>query len=163
MDKAEDIRRIIAQEDALVFHQFDEGVAFEIGLAARRMAVSRQQGVVIDVRTWDRPLFYSALAGTTGDNQHWVRRKSNTVQRFAKSTYRIVLEKSWDGDVFPPRRGLDPNDYVLAGGGFPIRIANAGVIGAAIISGLPEREDHKLIVAAIAEVLGTDISAIALD
>ncbi|MGV3651519.1 MAG: heme-degrading domain-containing protein [Devosia sp.] len=163
MDKAEDIRRIVAQEEALVFHQFDEHVAFEIGLAARRIAVSQQQGVVIDVRSWDRPLFYCALAGTSGDNQHWVRRKANTVQRFAKSTYRMVLEKSWEGDVFPPRRALDPDDYVLAGGGFPIRLANAGVIGAAIISGLPEREDHKLIVAAIAQVLGKDISAIALD
>lgn len=163
MDAAEDIRRIVAQEETLVFQQFDEGVAFEIGIAARRRAIANRQGVVIDVRTWDRPLFYCALAGTSGDNQHWVRRKANTVQRFAKSTYRMVLEKTWEGDVFPPRRALDPAEYVLAGGGFPIRIAHAGVIGAAVISGLPEREDHKLVVAALAEVLEKDITDIRLD
>jgi uncharacterized protein (UPF0303 family) len=163
MNKAEDIRRIIAQEEALVFQQFDEALAFEIGLAARRQAIANRQGVVIDVRTWDRPLFYCALPGTTGDNPHWARRKANTVQRLGKSTYRIVVEKTWEGDLFQPRRALDPAEFALAGGGFPIRLVNAGIIGAAVISGLPEREDHKLIVAAIAEVLGKDIADIALD
>jgi uncharacterized protein (UPF0303 family) len=41
-------------------------------------------------------------------------------------------------------------------------VAGAGVIGTAIVSGLPQREDHNLVVRAIAEHLGQDPVALAL-
>ena len=119
MAAADDVARIIEQEQGLVFSRFDEHVAFAIGQRIRERALRETLGLVADVRLWDRPLFYMAMPGTTADNPHWVRRKANTVQRLQKSTYRVVLEKTWDGDTFPLRRGLDPAEFVLAGGGFP--------------------------------------------
>lgn len=162
MAVAEDIAKIIDQEQGLVFPGFDEHVAFALGMRIRERALREKLPIVADVRLWDRPLFYFALPGTTGDNPHWVRRKANTVQRLLKSTYRIVLEKNWEGDGFPPRRGLDPLDFALAGGGFPISVQGTGIIGAVTVSGLHERDDHEVVVAAICEQLGADLSAFAL-
>lgn len=161
MAKEDDIEKIIAQEQALVFPAFDEHVAFSLGLRVRERAVSEKLGLVCDIRTWDRPLFYTALPPTTGDNQHWVRGKYNLVQRLAKPSYRVVLENNV-GDEFLTRRNLDRTVYVLAGGGFPIRVKGAGMIGCITISGLPEREDHNVAVHAIAEELGLDAASLAL-
>ena len=162
MSKEDDIRLVIEQEKALVFPEFDEAIAFKLGVALRDAALAGGYGIVADVRTWDRPLFYMALPGTTGDNPNWVRRKANLVQRVMKSSYRVVLEKNWTEDYFPPRRGLDNMDVVLAGGSFPIRVKGAGMIGAITASGLHERDDHRIVVDAICDHLGLDKKAFTL-
>ena len=113
MSRQDDIRLVIEQEKALVFTEFDEAVAFRIGSALRDTALAGGLGIVADVRTWERPLFYMAMPGTTGDNPHWVRRKANLVQRVAKNSYRVVLEKTWEGDTFPPRRAFDDREMAL--------------------------------------------------
>jgi uncharacterized protein (UPF0303 family) len=162
MAREDDIAQIIAQEKGLVFSRFDEGVAFSIGMRIRERALREGLSLVADLRTWDRPLFYTALAGTTGDNQHWVRRKFNLVQRVSKSSYRVVLENTSGVNYFQPNRGMSNEDYVMAGGGFPIRIDGVGVIGCVTVSGLPERQDHNVAVQAICEELGRDSAAFAL-
>ncbi len=103
-----------------------------------------------------------ALPGSTGDNPEWVRRKVNVVQRMMKASYRVVLEKSFSEDHFPPRRGLDNHDYALAGGSFPIHVKGAGIIGALTISGLPDRDDHRIVVDALADYLGLDKTSLTL-
>ena len=162
MSRQDDIRLVIEQEKALVFAEFDEAVAFRIGSALRDTALAGGLGIVADVRTWERPLFYMAMPGTTGDNPHWVRRKANLVQRVAKSSYRVVLEKTWEGDTFPPRRAFDDREMALAGGSFPIRVKGAGMIGAVTVSGLHERDDHRLVVEALCDQLGLDRKALTL-
>ncbi|MEO8756438.1 MAG: heme-degrading domain-containing protein [Devosia sp.] len=162
MSKQDDIRLVIEQEKALVFPEFDEAIAFKLGSALRDAALAGKYGIVADVRTWDRPLFYMALPGTTGDNPNWVRRKANLVQTVMKSSYRVVLEKSWPEDYFPPRRGLDNMEVVLAGGSFPIRVKGAGMIGAITASGLHERDDHRVVVDVICDHLGLDKKAFTL-
>ncbi len=84
-------------------------------------------------------MFYATTAGSTVDNQEWLRRKFNVVRRFHASTYRLVLEQNRDDRMFALHKALNVEDYALAGGGFPIRVAGAGVIGAVIVSGLPQR------------------------
>lgn len=162
MAKEDDIKLIAEQERALVFPEFDEAIAFKIGTAIRSSAIAAGQGIVADIRTWERPLFYMALPGTTGDNPNWVRRKANLVRIRAKSSYRIVLEKSFDSEFFPPRLGLDNMEVVLAGGSFPVRVKGAGLIGAITVSGLHERDDHRLVVEAICDHLGADKRALSL-
>lgn len=159
---AEDIARIVEQERGLVFDAFDEHIAFSIGTTIRERAVRESLGIVADVRLWDRPLLYFALPGTTAENVEWVRRKSNTVRRFQKSTYRMVLEAGGTERAFPPHRAISIEDYVLAGGGFPIRVRGVGVVGAVTVSGLHERDDHEVVVSAICEQLGADKAAFAL-
>lgn len=146
---------VVEQERRLVFRAFDEAAAFELGAAVRAIALAEDKGVVCEVKLWDRPLFYMALPGTTADNVEWVRRKANVVKRYGKSTYRMVLEKG----AGPGNRALGDetnaplSDYVLAGGGFPIRVEGAGVIGAVTVSGIPEHLDHMLVVRGLCAVL----------
>lgn len=162
MAVADDIKKIIEQEKALLFPEFSELTAFSLGSILRERAVRDGLAIVGDVRLWDRQLMYFALPGTGAGNPHWVRRKANTVQRLGKSSYRTVLEKNWDGDVFPARWDMGPADFVLAGGGFPIRLKNAGIIGCVTVSGLHERDDHNVAVDAVCEHLGVDRAAFAL-
>lgn len=156
------IGQIIRQEQALIFPSFDENDAFALGHRIRDIAVKQKLGVGIDISLWDRRLFFAATIGTTADNSEWLRRKFNVVRRFHASTYRLVLEQNREDRMFAPHKALDVTDYALAGGGFPIRVAGVGVIGAAIVSGLPQREDHNLVVRAIALQLGQDPAALAL-
>jgi uncharacterized protein (UPF0303 family) len=162
MAAAEDIQKIIDQEEGLVFAQFDEHAAFAIGSLVRERAVREKLALVADVRLWDRPLFFFAMPGTTGDNFNWVRRKANLVQRVLKSTYRVVLETDAPGRVFPELRALPAIDFAIAGGGFPIHVRGIGVVGAITVSGLHERDDHEVAVAAICEHLGLDKQVFAL-
>jgi uncharacterized protein (UPF0303 family) len=157
-----DIRKIADQEAALVFDAFDEAAAFALGSAIRDRALAENLPIIVDIQLWDRPLFYAALPGSTGSNANWARRKRNVVKTFHKSTYRLVLEKARPDRTFPPGEGLDPADYVLAGGGFPITVKGLGVIGAIAVSGLPERQDHAVVVAALCRHLGLEHDAFAL-
>jgi uncharacterized protein (UPF0303 family) len=162
MAKEDDIRLIIAQEKALVLPVFNEDIAWALGVALRERGVREKLGIAIEIRTGERALFYSALAGTTADNGNWLRRKSNVVHRMSKATYRVVLEHSEPQPYFGPRRGLDNMDYVLAGGGFPIWVKTAGMIGSICVSGLHERDDHRLVVDALCDHLGADKKALTL-
>ena len=159
---AEDIAKIIDQERGLVFPEFDEQVAFAVATIVRDRALSEKHAVVCDIRLWDRPLVYFALPGTTGDHPVWELRKSNTVRRLLKSSYRAVLEQGRSDEIFAEDRAMPAADYALSGGSFPIRVTGAGVIGAVTISGLHQRDDHELVVAAICRQLGVEGKELAL-
>ena len=162
MPAADDIAKIIEQEKALVFAAFDEEVAFELGSALRVRALADNLPINIDIRLWDRPLFYAAMPGSRASNQDWARRKINAVRHFLKPSYRLFLEQGGKDQVIAAHHGLPSTDYIFAGGAFPIRVQNAGVIGAVAVSGLPSRDDHDTVVAALCELLGRDGAALAL-
>ncbi|QDZ10844.1 heme-degrading domain-containing protein [Devosia ginsengisoli] len=160
MAAAEDIALVKKQEQELVLAEFDEKVAFKLGSAIRDRALAEGLALVVDIRTWDRQMFFAATAGTSADNAEWVRRKINSVRRFQRASYRLVLER---GEApFSPQSGADPADYVIAGGGFPIRVKGAGIVGCLTISGLPGRSDHGVAVAALCDHLGLDRAVYAL-
>lgn len=162
MTSEADIEAIKRQEAALVFDRFDEAVAFAVGTAIRERALRENLPIIVDIRTFDRPLFYAAMPGSNASNPDWARRKINVVRRFLRSTYRMVLEQQRPDRAFKPGEGLDIADYVLAGGGFPVTLKGAGVIGVIAVSGLPEREDHGVVVDALCDHLGKDRAALAL-
>jgi uncharacterized protein (UPF0303 family) len=148
----EDLERVELQERALEFDRMDEQTAWEIGSHLRSMAKERGLSVVIDVRRFGQPLFYTALAGTTPDNVEWVRRKVNCVARFHRSSYGVGLfMKSKDDSI--EARGLPTADYASHGGSFPITVKGAGIVGCVTVSGLPQRADHELVVEALCGIL----------
>lgn len=162
MNATEDIAKVAEQEKRLVFTAFDEATAFEIGSALRERGLAEDMPIVIQISVWDRLLFYAALPGSSSSNADWVRRKVNVVKMFQKSTYRMVLEQDRPDRTFKPGAGLSPQEYVLAGGGFPIMIKGVGAVGAIGVSGLPEREDHGIVVDALCDHLGIAREALAL-
>ena len=157
-----DLEVISQQERELRWTSFGEADAWNLGSRLRETAIGRSLPVVIDVRRFGHALFYTSLSGTTPDNVEWVRRKSNIVARFLRSSYAIGLALQRDSATLSAKFGLSDSDYASHGGSFPITVVNAGVIGSITVSGLPQREDHELVVEALSATLGRDYSALAL-
>jgi uncharacterized protein (UPF0303 family) len=158
----DDLAAIRVQEQELQFSRFEESAAWLLGSRIRELAIARKFGVVIDVRRFGQPLFYCALAGTSPDNPEWVRRKSNVVARFHRSSYAIGLELLQSGKTLMDKHGLSEADYAVHGGSFPIRVTSAGVIGSVTVSGVPQRSDHELVVEALCAELGKSYDSLAL-
>jgi uncharacterized protein (UPF0303 family) len=158
----DDIAKIGVQESELQFAQFDQDAAWRLGSRLREMAIARKFGVAIDVRRFGQPLFYCTVGQTSPDNTEWVRRKSNVVARFHRSSYAVGLELKQKNKSLADENGLPVADYAPHGGSFPIIMAGAGVIGSVTVSGLPQRVDHEMVVEALCAELGKDYSQLAL-
>jgi uncharacterized protein (UPF0303 family) len=161
MGVSEDLERVALQERELQLTHMDEQMAWELGNRLRAMAVERGLAIVIDVRRFGQPLFYTALKGTTPDNVEWVRRKSNVVARFHRSSYGVGLTMKIKNDSLEAR-GLPINEYASHGGSFPIAVKGAGIVGSVTVSGLPQRGDHELVVEALCAILGRDYGELKL-
>jgi len=162
MGLSEDLEQVALQERELRFARFDARAAWDLGASLRTMAEDRGLPVVVDVRRFGQPLFYTALEGTTPDNVEWVRRKSNLVARFHRSSYSIGLNLKLKNDTLLGRHALPEADYAAHGGSFPLTVAGAGVIGSVTVSGLPQREDHELVVEALCAALNHDYTSFRL-
>jgi uncharacterized protein (UPF0303 family) len=157
-----DLEAILAQERELQFAAFDAEAAWNLGTRLRNLASSRSFTVVIDVRRFGQPLFYTALGGTSPDNVEWVRRKSNLVARFHRSSYAIGLKLQQQNTDLQAKYALADADYASHGGSFPIAITGSGVIGSVTVSGLPQRQDHELVVEGLCAELDKDFAILAL-
>ena len=158
----EDLERIAFQERELVLPRLDAQTAWELGSKLRTLAAERNLAVVIDIRKFGQPLFYVAMDGTTPDNPEWVRRKSNVVARFHRSSYAVGLREKQKGETIYESQGLLLADYATHGGSFPLTVTGAGVVGSVTVSGLPMRQDHELVVEALCAILGRNYDELKL-
>jgi uncharacterized protein (UPF0303 family) len=160
MSLNQDIELIQRQERELQLPRFDNDTAWTLGNLLRDLSVSRSQNIVVDIRRFGQPhqqLFYTALSGTTPDNARWVQRKINVVSRFHKSSYQVGRYLEQIGKTFSDRYNLPEEDYAAHGGSFPLSITDAGILGAITVSGLPQRDDHNLVVEALCLYLKQDL------
>ena len=158
----EDLQQIARQERALRFARFDEEAAWALGVSLRESGMLHGSPMVVDVRRFGQPLFYAALPGSKPENADWARRKANTVERFLRSSYAIGLELKAGNTGLTERYGLPEADFAAHGGGFPLAVAGGEVVGSVTVSGLPQREDHSLVVRAVCALLGKSYEALAL-
>jgi uncharacterized protein (UPF0303 family) len=147
-----DIAALEAEAAGLVFDSFDEVAALKLGQMLVELGLSRAHPIVIDIRTADRTLFHAALPGSAPLNDLWAHRKSNTALMFQKPSMLVTASHRAAGRTVEVH-GLDPARYVDSGGAVPIRVRGVGVAAVATVSGLPELEDHKLVVEAIRALL----------
>lgn len=144
------------QEEILQFSHFTNGDAWELGNVIVAEAARRGLPVTVSIRlNSGYTVFQYGFDGTNLNNENWVARKYNTVKALEKSSLHVymLLQKSEEsiGDWF-----LDPKEYAVCGGGFPIRIEEVGVIGSVIVSGLDHVSDHDLVVKCISKYLHVD-------
>lgn len=157
---ASDIEKVIRQEELLVFRTFTEEDAWALGNAMRLESEKYGQGVAIDIRRGNDILFFTAMPGTNAENEDWARRKRNLVNLTHTSSFLTGLEIKFNGAA-DKVKNLDEVNYAWAGGCFPIRVEGQGVVATATVSGLPQREDHKLVTDVIADYLGVDLGQFA--
>jgi len=92
------------------------------------------------------------LPGRTGTMQEmWLKKKRNTVLATGKSSVQVAAEMAMNektlADVIP---GFpNPDDYAGVGGGFPLQTKDGCLFGTLCVSGLPDMQDHALIVDAL--------------
>jgi uncharacterized protein (UPF0303 family) len=163
MDLARDLQRIAMQEERLALARFDASAAWTLGSRLKTMAEAREAALAIEVRLARRTVFFHAMAGARPSNGDWVRRKRNTVEFLAWSSYRAALTPPVDGHTIAERMGLALRDYGFAGGAFPIAVQGVGLVGVVAVSGLPQRDDHAMVVEALAELAGVPLAEVALD
>ena len=162
MDIDSDIERIAEQERRLRFAAFDEGVAWDLGSRLRSLASERGVAVAIEVRLARETVFFCAMPGTAATNADWARRKRNTAELMSRSSYGVGRSLERDGSSLEARMGLPTRDYASHGGSVPLFSTGGACIGTATVSGLPQRDDHALVVEALAALCGVPLAEIAL-
>ena len=162
MSIEQDLTQLALQEERLQFDHFDAVTAWEIGTRLKAAIEARGARAGIDIQLHGFPLFYYAMPGTTPDNGDWLRRKRNVVMRFHKSSYAYRLGLQKLGVTQTERFGIATADYAPNGGGFPIRVRGTGCVGSICVSGLPQRDDHGVIVEVVAAFLGIPLEGLAL-
>src|SRR4029079_5666431 len=109
-------------------------------------ATDRGLRVTIEVRLGDRVVFRAARSGTDQTNDQHVAREARSVQRFGHSSLYERLRYELAGTTFAEATSLTFPDYAPHGGGFPLLVAGTGPVGVVIVSGLPQLEDHALVI-----------------
>ena len=148
------IASLETQEEQLVFTRFDNADAWRLGSAMVAAATERALAVTIDIRRHGHQLFHAALPGTTADNDAWIERKVNVVNRFAAASYLVGRRLAARGAVLDEAVGVEPRLFAAHGGAFPIRIRDVGVVGTVTVSGLPQADDHAFVTEMIGAFLG---------
>lgn len=141
-------------ETELQFNEFTRDMALTLGMGLVQAAKDAGVAVMVDIRLGDLQLFGHAMTGTTPDNSEWVRRKNNVVRRYAHSSFYMGTLYRSRGTTFEAHTGLDPREYAAAGGAFPLLIKGVGMVGTITVSGLPQEQDHAMVVAQIRKMLG---------
>ncbi|MBC9717088.1 heme-degrading domain-containing protein [Streptomyces sp. TRM66268-LWL] len=144
----------MAQEERLVLDHFTYDDAWELGSMLVKMARERQAPVAIDIRRGGQQLFHAALPGSTPDNDAWIDRKRRVVERYGCASFLVGARFRAKGTTFEESSRLDPDTYAAHGGAFPIAVRGAGVIGTVVVSGLPQAEDHAMVVEALERFKG---------
>lgn len=140
------LESLLAEEQALVLDRFDYDFVWALGSSIREIASAKRLPVAIEVTHGLDRVFFSLMPGATPDNFDWTHRKAAVVHRFHHSSLymRITAEKG--GYNFNTRFRVPESEYAASGGGVPLFVKNAGLVGVAAVSGLPDVEDHRLII-----------------
>ena len=146
------------QEEELQFRRFDNDTALQIGLRLVELAKAANKAITVDIVRNGQQLFHCALAGTAPDNDEWARRKGNVVTRFGHSSYYMGTHYRARGTTFEEASRLDLNQYAAHGGAFPILVRDVGLVGSVAVSGLPQAEDHELVVGVLREFVAGEPS-----
>jgi uncharacterized protein (UPF0303 family) len=156
------VTEIIAQVEAdelrLTFRRFTNDDAFDLGVLMRKHAVARGYAIVIDIALGEQRLFHTALTGTSAHNGKWIERKKRTVREWASSSYAVglrfpIVDAPYALEDAP---WMDAELYSGSGGGFPIVVADVGLVGTIAVSGLRHDLDHAFIVESLEAFLGIE-------
>jgi uncharacterized protein (UPF0303 family) len=144
---------LLSQEQELQFRAFSNDNALSLGMKLVDRAKVDGKSVTVDICRNGQQLFHCALPGTSADNDAWIRRKNNVVNRYGHSSFYIGTQFRAKNTTFEQASRLDIDQYAAHGGAFPLIVRDVGVVGTVTVSGLPQEEDHRLVVQVLREFL----------
>lgn len=152
-DVEEQLKQALIEEATLQFNSFSNETAFEVAKKIYHHARDNAWPITFDIIRAGQQLVHCAMPGTSVDNDEWIRRKNNVVNRFGHSSRYMGLYYQSLGKTIETESFLDAGEFIPYGGGFPISIKNTGVIGTVTVSGLPGNGDHEAVVLVLREIL----------
>jgi uncharacterized protein (UPF0303 family) len=150
---APSLDQLAAEEAELQHPGFTEDDAWALGSALVAAARTAGAPVAVDVTRHGHQLFHAALPGSSPDNDRWIERKARVVDRFGHSSLYVRVLCEQEGTTLEEKFLLDPREYAAHGGAFPLLVRGVGPVGTVVVSGLPQLEDHRMVVAALREHL----------
>lgn len=147
------LNKLLLEEKELQFTAFSEETAWQIGCNLVETAKRNNLPIAIDINRANRQLFHASLPGAAIENDEWIKRKVRLVYRFGHSSFYMGQHLKKIEKTIEEVHLIKESDYAPHGGCFPIIIKGSGVIGTITVSGLPQEEDHKLVVTAIRNYL----------
>ena len=147
------LEELAAEEAELQLRGFDEDDAWALGNALVDAGRAAGAPVAIDIRRNGHQLFHAALPGSSPDNDRWIERKARVVDRFGHSSLYMRMLCEQDGTTLEEMFLVDGREFAAHGGAFPLLVRGVGPVGTVVVSGLPQIEDHRMVVAALREHL----------
>jgi len=147
------LKHLLAQEQRLQFSHFSHQRAWDLGCALKERAEALSCHVAIDITFNRHTLFSYAMPNTSIDNIEWIKRKKNVVQRYQHSSWYMGNYYKAKGKSIEESSLVDIKQYAPFGGCFPLIIRDVGVVGTITVSGLPQQEDHQLIIDTLEQFL----------
>ncbi|MBO4374323.1 MAG: heme-binding protein [Lachnospiraceae bacterium] len=154
---AEEVLNVLKmQEEILQFTHFTNKDAWELGKLMVEEAGKRDLSVGILIRRANGLTVFSHMMDKmTMDNRQWLERKFNTVMRTEVSTLEFCMYLQNSGNTMESKF-MDERTFAAAGGGFPIKVEDAGLVGAVCVSGLNHVQDHDFIIKCLSKYLHMD-------
>ena len=145
--------KLLIEELALVLPTLEILDALEIGCIARVFGLSRNLPIAIEVRLGDWIVYHASLPGSKPENDWWISRKARVVMLKHHSTMYERVSAEERGVDWHKENNLLDESHAIHGGGLPLITKTEGFVGALLISGLPQIDDHLLGVEVLTEFL----------
>ena len=143
------LKTLLQQEQELQFTSFNEANAWQLGTQMVERAMHENLPVTIDITRGQQQLFHYSMPGTAADNDEWVKRKVRLVNRFGHSSFYVGQLLKHKGKTIEQSSLISESEFAAHGGCFPIIVKGTGMVVTVTVSGLPQEEDHKLVVDSI--------------
>ena len=150
------LEQLLQEEHELQFVSFNESTAWQIGCQLVERAQKEGLPITINITYSSRQLFHASLRGTSADNDEWIKRKVRIVNRFGHSSYYMGQLLKSKGKRLEEAYLIPESEYAPHGGCFPVIVKDTGMVGTITVSGLPQEEDHKLVVQTIRDYLALE-------
>ena len=122
-----EVPELEAEFARLRFAHMDHETALALGEDLVRRSREKGWPMAVSVKLGDHEVFHVALPGAQPINDNWIRRKRNLVE--------LTLDAL----------NLSEEEYAAHGGGYPLIVGDT-VVGSVIVSGVPQQDDHALVV-----------------
>ena len=158
MNNYTEIMNIIdKQEQMLRLDHFSSDFALEFGLKLVERAKNKGVALGFSIRKINGAILFQHMmeGANTANTQNWLRRKAGMAGAWEHSSLYMWAREQATGQTVQ-YNGLDPNECVQRGGGFPLFLKSGEFVGIVSASGLAHNEDHQFIVDTLAEYLGVE-------
>ena len=146
-------KQLLHEELFFTFENLSPANALEIGEIAKSLGVLKNLPIAVEVRLGDWIIYHASLPGSTSENQWWIDRKARVVRLKHHSTMYERVSAEERGVDWHQENNLLDETHAIHGGGLPLITKSEGFVGALLISGLPQEEDHLLGVEVLTEFL----------